>query len=187
VSQVVIKGWLIVLLAALGGIAFTGTQIVERITILQDPTAVLACDVNATLSCSNVLEAWQSSVIFGVPNAFIGAVMFTIFASAAIAGLLKSRLSLTYLRLLWGLIVFFAMFATWFMLQTAFVINALCLWCIGITTAVGFIGAALTWLAGTEGALRKAGTTAARTGLWWVIWLGWWVLLAGLLWVGLAA
>jgi uncharacterized membrane protein len=183
----VYKGWIVALLAAGAGIGFTGTQIVERITILKDPSAVLACDVNATLSCSNVLAAWQSSVILGIPNAFIGAVMFALFASAALAGILKSALSVAYLRFLLALIAFFALFATWFMLQTAFVINALCLWCVGITTAVGLIGATLTHHAGQTNAIGGVGRSIARTGLWWILWLGWWLLVAGLLWVGLAA
>ena len=71
--------WILTAVAAVAGIGFTATQVVERIAILKDPTTTLACDVSATISCSNVLSAWQSSVILGIPNAFIGAVMFSVF------------------------------------------------------------------------------------------------------------
>jgi len=181
-----VKKWLVVLFAALTGIGFTGTQIVERITLLKDPDASLACDVNSTLSCSNVLEAWQSSVILGIPNAFIGAVMFTIFAAGALATLLGTQLSKKYLRFIWALAVFFAAFATWFMVQTAFVINALCLYCIAITTAVGLIGAILTWVTAQAGHLGAVGQQAARTGLIWMAWIGWWTVVAALVFIGLS-
>ena len=49
--------------------------------------------------------------------------------------------------MLWGLAVFFALFATWFMFQTAFSIGSLCLWCTGIVTMVLAICATLTRIA----------------------------------------
>ena len=130
--------WGLVLIATFAGLGFTTVQIVEKITILKDPFTSLACDVNATLSCSNVLNAWQSSVL-GPPNALIGAIMFAILASAAFAGMLGSAFSKPYVATCWGLAVFFLCFASWFMYETAFSIRALCLWCVGITTAVVLI------------------------------------------------
>src|SRR6478752_8393728 len=76
--------WALALFAALTGLVFTTIQIMERIAILQDPFTRLACDVNSTLSCSQVLTAWQSSVL-GPPNAFVGAAMFAILGSAALS------------------------------------------------------------------------------------------------------
>jgi uncharacterized membrane protein len=180
------KKWYVVLFAALTGIGFTGTQIVERITVLKDPGATLACDVNATLSCSNVLAAWQSSVIFGIPNAFIGAVMFSVFAAAALGAILGTHVSKNYIRFLWAMAVMFAGFATWFMAQTAFAINALCLWCIAITTAVGIIGAVVTVVAGSAGHLGAFAKRVSNTGLAWMIWAGWWIVVAALVFIGLA-
>jgi uncharacterized membrane protein len=176
---------LIVLVAALAGIAFTGTQIVERIATLRDPSTVLACDVNAVLSCSNVLDSWQSSVIFGIPNAFIGAVMFAVLGTAGGLALAGNELNRAALRTLAGLATFFAAFATWFMMQTAFVIGALCLWCIAITTAVGVIGAVLTITAGQRGDLGRTGTVLARSGVLLWIWVGWWIAVAALIAIGL--
>jgi uncharacterized membrane protein len=166
------REWLAVSLAGAAGIAFTGTQIVERITSLKDPGAALACDVNATVSCTNVLGAWQSSVVLGVPNALIGAVMFGMFLSAGLSGLLGTELSGAYSRLLLGLAVFFAAFASWFMWQTAWDIGSLCVWCTGIVTCVALIGAAVTLVVGP-----------ARPWTW--LWAAWWVALAGIVSVGL--
>jgi len=179
------RRWVVLVVAAIAGVAFTGTQIVERISTLRDPNASLICDVNAVLSCSNVLDAWQSSVIFGIPNAFIGAVMFTVLGTAGAFVLMGNELNRLTLRLLAGLSIFFAAFATWFMLQTAFVIGALCLWCTVITTAIGIIAAILTVTAGLRGDLGNVGSTLARTGLTLWLWIGWWVAVAALVVIGL--
>ncbi len=181
--------WALVLLATVAGLAFTTFQIMEKVAILQDPFTRLACDVNSTLSCSNVLTAWQSSVL-GPPNSFIGAVMFAIIGSAALSGLLASTLSRAYLATVWGLAVFFLGFATWFMFETAFDIGALCLWCVGITTAVVCICAMLTRLADRENAFGQnrfglAVAAAVRRGLDLAIWATWWLGIAAVLVIGL--
>lgn|GEM_PF-2052578 len=182
--------WAVLLLAALTGIALTTIQIVEKISILNDPFTSLACDVNSTLSCSNVLSAWQSSVL-GPPNALIGAVMFALLASAALAGLLGGALSRAYLALMWALAVLFLCFASWFMFETAFSIGAVCIWCVGITTAVVVCCAALTRLADRSGAF---GDTAVGRGVAALVrtradlagWAVWWLVIAAFLWIGLA-
>ena len=181
--------WALSLLAALTGLAFTTIQIMEKVAILQDPFTRLACDVNSTLSCSQVLTAWQSSVL-GPPNAFVGAAMFAILGSAALSGLLASTLSRAYLATLWGLAVFFLAFASWFMYETAFGIRALCLWCIGVTTAVVVLCATLTRLADRGNALGqnwfgRATATAVHRQLDLAVWGGWWLGVAALLLIGL--
>lgn len=181
--------WAVVLGAGLAGLAFTTVQVIEKITILTDPGATLVCDVNATISCTDVLNAWQSSVL-GPPNSLIGAVMFTAFLSAAAAGLMGSRLSRSYLAALWGLAVFFLGFATWFMYETAFSIERLCPWCIGITSAVVAICAALTRIAHREGAFGQTGlgtivTRGVRRNLDLVVWAVWWLAIGAFLVIGL--
>lgn len=178
------------MLAGAAGLVFTTVQIMEKISILKNPTAGLFCDLNAKVSCTNVLEAWQSSVL-GPPNALIGAIMFAILGSAGLGWLLGSRSSRAHLAVLWGLAVFFAVFATWFMYQTAFAIGSLCLWCTGIVTAVLATCAALTRAANTAGAfgagrLGRALGLAVRSHLDLIIWGGWWLGIAAMLLVGLS-
>ena len=123
------------LFAALVGVTLTVTQVMEKIAKLKNPQLDLACDVNSKLSCSTVLDTWQSSVL-GIPNAIVGLILFTAFATALLASLTHSHLSKGMWKILWPLSVVFAFFSTWFMAQTAFVISAMCLWCAFITTAV---------------------------------------------------
>jgi uncharacterized membrane protein len=179
-----VKRWWLALVAAVAGVGFTGTQIVERITTLRDPSTSLVCDVNAVLSCSNVLAAWQSSVIVGIPNAFIGAVMFTVLGTMAGIFLLTKSPQPVVLWIGAGLSTFFAAFATWFMMQTAFVIGALCLWCIAITTSIGIIAAVFTASAAetsTQGFARVL--TQSRLLPW--MWIAWWIVVAALVAIGL--
>jgi uncharacterized membrane protein len=173
--------WWVILIAAIAGIGFTGLQIIERITTLRDPSTSLACDINAVLSCSNVLAAWQSSVMFGIPNAFLGAVMFTVLGTVSSLRLLGTVLTPQVVVGAAGISLFFAAFATWFMLQTAFVIGALCLWCIAITTSIGVIGAIFTATAAAQTRLA----ILSRSGLIWTLWGGWWILVMGLVAIGL--
>lgn len=172
------------LAAALVGVVATGIQIVEKIAVLKDPETVLVCDVNSVLSCTNVLDAWQSSVL-GPPNAFIGAVLFSIFAGVGLTSVLGTRQSRPALLTLLGVITFFAAFATWYMAQTAFVIGALCLWCIFITTAILCIGLCVTRAlkaTSADSSFVRAITAGGRD---YVIWAGWWVVIAAVIIVGL--
>lgn len=181
--------WSVVLGAALIGVVFTGIQIVEKISILKNPDANLLCDLNSKISCSTVLEAWQSSVL-GPPNALIGAVMFSIFLSAGLASFFGSRVSATYTAVLWGLAVFFLVFASWFMYETAFSIVSLCPWCVAITTSVVVICAALTRVAAFEQSFGDSGlgrlverAVARRLDL--AFWAAWWLVIAAFLVIGL--
>lgn len=104
-------------------------QTTEKIALLKNKDAVLTCDLNSVFSCTNVLNAWQSSV-FGFPNSLMCLILFTIFASIALVGV--SGVSLPRkLRLgIHGLSLFTLGFALWFLTQSIYVINALCVFCI---------------------------------------------------------
>jgi uncharacterized membrane protein len=169
---------------------FTSVQMLEKISKAQNPDAVLICDMNSVMSCSTVLDTWQSRVL-GVPNALVGLVMFTVLFTAALTALLGSRLSPLAAAVLWGLTVFFAFFATWFMVQTALVIGALCLWCTAITTAVLLLVIVYTRQTVAIGGFGRgsfgramAGAVRSRQDL---IVVGlWWLAIAAVLWFGLA-
>jgi hypothetical protein len=97
--------------------------------LLKNKDALLACNLNSVFSCTNVLNAWQSSV-FGFPNSLICLTLFTIFASAALVGasggVLPKRLRLG----IQGLSLFTLGFAIWFLTQSIYVIGSLCILCI---------------------------------------------------------
>lgn len=49
----------------------------DKLRLLGDPDAVLACDLNPYFSCGGVMTHWQSE-IFGFPNQLIGVVAFVV-------------------------------------------------------------------------------------------------------------
>ncbi len=125
-----------IVLAAVVGMAATIIQIVERVELAENADANLLCDINGTFSCGNVLTAWQSSVFGPIPNSAIGLSVFALTLGIAGAGMLGSHLS----KAAWGVATFFAgfmaAFTVWFLAQTAFVIGAVCLYCLVIGTMV---------------------------------------------------
>jgi uncharacterized membrane protein len=104
-------------------------QTTEKITLLSNKNAALVCDLNSVFSCTNVLNAWQSRV-FGFPNSLLCMMLFTIFASIALAGLSGATLPRKLRLSIQGLSLFTLGFAIWFLTQSIYVINALCLLCI---------------------------------------------------------
>lgn len=104
-------------------------QTTEKIALLKDEDAILACDLNSVFSCTNVLNAWQSSV-FGFPNSLMCMALFTIFASFALTGLSGGVLPRKLRLGIHALSLFTLGFALWFLTQSIYVINALCILCI---------------------------------------------------------
>jgi uncharacterized membrane protein len=76
------------------------------------------------------------------------------------------------------------------MYETAFDIGALCLWCVGVTTAVIVVCAAVTRLADRANVFGQtrfglAVAAAVRRRLDLAVWGGWWLAIAAALWIGL--
>jgi uncharacterized membrane protein len=104
-------------------------QTTEKITLLKNKDAILTCDLNSVFSCTNVLNAWQSSV-FGFPNSLMCMGLFTIFTSIALVGMSGGRLPRKLRLGIQALSLFTLGFALWFLTQSIYVINALCILCI---------------------------------------------------------
>ena len=182
--------WAVVLVAAVVGLTITTALVVQKVALLEHPGVRLLWDLSDRVSCTAVLSAWQSSV-FGPPNGVFGVAVFAILASAALGGMLGGHPSRSYLLAMWGLALVFAAFATWFTFQSAFVIGAWCLWCTGIVTVVLMICAALTRIASHarawgDGRVGADIATAVDARLDIAVWIGWWLVIAGMLALGLA-
>ncbi len=187
------SGWLIAMLVAgLTGMAATVVQIVERITVAERPSTVLVCDLNDTFSCGAVITAPQSSVFGPVPNAAIGLVVFTIMMFMSLAGLLGTRWSPATFGVVAFLATFMAGFTVWFLAQTAFVIERVCLWCLFIGASVLVVNASV-WRIGFVDGRLDGGSAAARAGHWLVrggtdlvLWAGLGAMVAVMMFVGLS-
>lgn len=119
----------VMLSGGIAGMAAAFLQLTEKIQLLKNTGQPLACDLSSVFSCSNVLNAWQSSV-FGFPNSIMCLVFFTIFASFGLAGLSGAMLPRKLRLGIQGLALFVLGFALWFMAQSIYVIGSLCILCI---------------------------------------------------------
>ena len=104
-------------------------QTLEKLVLLQNANAILPCNFNSIFNCSAVLSAWQSSV-FGFPNSIMCLVLFTIFATSGLLGLLGSTLSRSARLTVQAISLFTLGFALWFLWQSTYVIGALCIFCL---------------------------------------------------------
>ncbi len=103
-------------------------QTIEKVDLLENSDKALACDLNSVFSCTNVLNAWQSSV-FGFPNSLMCMGFFVIFATVGVAGLAGATLTRKFRLGVQLLALFVLAFALWFMQQSIFSIGALCILC----------------------------------------------------------
>src|SRR3989344_1549535 len=126
-------GW--VALAATVGLASAFWQLMEKLSILKNQDVILSCNFNDVFSCANVLNAQQSSV-FGPPNSVIGIIMFSFFLSIGIVGLTGSKLAKKLALTVQGLALFMLGFTLWFLFQSTYRIQSICIFCLFIGTAV---------------------------------------------------
>lgn len=111
------------------GLIASFLQTMEKLTLLKNENAQLVCDLGSVFSCTNVLNAWQSSV-FGFPNSLMCMVLFTIFGTVGLVGAAGGQLTRGLRLGIHGLAVFTLLFGLWFLSQSTFVINSLCLYCL---------------------------------------------------------
>lgn len=105
----------------------------ETLYLARHPNALLSCDVNMKVSCSTVAQSWQSEIVhlghLAIPNAFLGIAAESVFVTIAVIGLII-RMPRWFTLCTWiGSLCAF-MYAYWLLYQSAFVIQALCPWCL---------------------------------------------------------
>jgi uncharacterized membrane protein len=160
-------------IASLAGIAATGVQIIERISLAANPHASLSCNISKLISCTHVLLSPQASVFGPIPNSAIGLLMFSVFLTAFAAAASRGSISRGFGRGVQFLMLFMLGFVTWFMWQTAYFIGALCIYCAVIATAAVFVN--LAWWKVTH---RRHGYESTLA-------LGYWALLGAFVFYGL--
>lgn len=117
----------------------------EKIHLLSNPDAVLSCSFNLVLNCSTVMKSWQANAFFGIPNMYIGLVSFPVLITVAVAGLWGgARFKKGFLLAMNIGVLLGTIFAYWLFFQSLYVIQALCPWCLVVTTSCTLMLAAVT-------------------------------------------
>lgn len=121
--------WWTVVGASAVGLVASLVQAIERIQFADDPVTKLTCDLNAVFSCSNVFDAWQSSV-FGFSNSLVSLTFFAVMVGVGLAAASGSTLHRILRYVFHFFSVFFLLFGAWYLWQSTYVIGYLCIFCL---------------------------------------------------------
>lgn len=110
------------------GVLGSFVLLVERIHLLEDPSAQLACDVGPFVACAPVMTS-PVAAIFGFPNPIFGLVCFTIAATTGVLRLSAVKLPRWYWATLSAGLVGASALITWLQYQSIAIIGSLCVWC----------------------------------------------------------
>jgi uncharacterized membrane protein len=126
--------WVMLVTGAIGLLAAV-ELIVEKVNVLADDSYTPNCDINPVLSCGSVINTDQAAV-FGFPNPIMGVVGFSVVITLAVVLLAKVTLpKWIWLGLNLGALAGFA-FIIWLVIQSLYVIGALCPWCMVVWAAM---------------------------------------------------
>lgn len=119
--------WTLLIGGALGLLAAFQLTL-EKLAIVADPNYSPGCDINPVLACGSVIITEQAEA-FGFPNPIIGLIGYSVVIVMGV--LLLARVQLP--RWIWlglniGALFGFA-FVVWLIVQSLYVIGALCPWC----------------------------------------------------------
>ena len=127
--------WVLLVFAAVALIAAFVLSL-EKIHLLQEPDAVLSCSFNVVLNCSTVMQSWQSTAFFGIPNMYIGLMAFPVLITVAVAALWGgARYSKNFLRAMTVGVFLGTVFAYWLFFSSLYDIRVLCPWCLVVTVS----------------------------------------------------
>lgn len=123
------KLWWVIAISGLIGLLASFIQTIERINYADDKLAVLSCDINSVIGCSNVFDAWQSSV-FGFSNSLMCMVFFGFLLAIGLAAATGSVINKYYRLAINFFSLFFLGFGAWYLHQSAFDVGTICVFCI---------------------------------------------------------
>ncbi len=129
---------LMLVIGGLVGILAAVELVISEMQLLADPNANLGCDINPVIGCGNSLLAWQSHLLFGIPNAALGTATFGVVLAAGLMFLAGARVARWFWQLMSAVVVAGLAFVAWFAYQSFTDIGTLCPWCM-VSWAVVFV------------------------------------------------
>ena len=137
--------WITLLIAAFFALGAAFVLSMEKIHLMQEPDAVLSCSFNIILNCAGVMDTWQASVFWGIPNMYIGLMAFPVIVTVAVAALWGgARFNRSFMLAMNVGVLLGTVFAYWLFFSSVYVIEILCPWCLIVTTACTLMLAATT-------------------------------------------
>lgn len=167
-------GLVLVLGSTLGLIAsFALMQ--DKLAILEDPNASLACDINPFISCGTFLQTWQGQT-FGMPNMYLGFFGFSIMGVVGALHLSRVELPRWFQWATFGGLAFAFAFVLWLSSNALFAIRALCPWCLVVWVVVAPMFFSFVAFLVEEDVIEVRGPVRAVLRSWVVLSLAWYAL-----------
>lgn len=123
------------LVGGLVGLVAAAVLLIERIRLAEDSSYVPTCSINPVLSCGNVMESAQASLL-GFPNPVIGVAAFPVVIATGAALLAGARLARWYWAGLQAGVTVAMVFVAWLVFQSLYRIGALCPYCMVVWAVV---------------------------------------------------
>ncbi|MEI6053991.1 MAG: vitamin K epoxide reductase family protein [Candidatus Saccharibacteria bacterium] len=135
--------YLTIIISSLIGILASFLQLLEKINILENPSATLICNINYIFNCTNILDAWQSS-FFGFPNSLMCIIFFAVMLTIGLVGWTGSTINKILRLVMHFFTTFFLGFGFWYLWQSIFSLGSICIFCLFCYSAV--LGISFAWL-----------------------------------------
>ena len=107
----------------------------DELALAKNPSFTPNCNLNPVLSCGSVIRTHQAA-IFGFPNPWIGLTAFSVFLTFGIALLAGANVKRWFWIALEAGLALAMVFAYWLLVQSVFVIQALCPYCLLVDVAL---------------------------------------------------
>lgn len=147
-----IVGWVLLVPGAIALVAAI-MLMVEKVRVLEDPTHVPACTIDAVLACGSVLSSDQSEA-FGFPNPLIGIAGFGVLSAFGLVLVTGGRLPRSVWLVAQAGATFAVVFVHWLIFQSVHRIEALCPYCMVVWVMTISMFVYLTLANVTSGRLR---------------------------------
>ena len=105
----------------------------DKLRILENPKASLGCSLDPVLACGNVISSDQAQA-FGFPNPFLGLAGFAAVATIGITLLAGAKFKRWFWLAINGGLLFALLFSHWLFIQSVYVIQHLCIYCMIVWT-----------------------------------------------------
>ena len=105
----------------------------DKLRILENPKASLGCSLDPVLACGNVISSDQSQS-FVFPNPFLGLAGFAAVATIGITLLAGAKFKRWFWLAINGGLLFALLFSHWLFIQSVYVIQNLCIYCMIVWT-----------------------------------------------------
>lgn len=175
--------WVVMLASSLASLVASFVLSVDALTLAENPSADLGCNINATISCGTVANSWQAQ-LFGFPNAFLGLIAEPVVITVAVAALGGVRFPRWFMLAAQTVYTLGLALAYWLFYEAMFNIGALCPWCLVITVATTLVFFEMTHINIRDGhlilprRLQRAAATAVEAHLDLMIVVAWLLTLA---------